>query len=113
MDNTYSTILNKKVIKSFLDMLIMHLIKDKPMSGNKILKEINSRFNVSLSPASIYSALSSLQEQGLVVYSSDKMPTLTEKGKAVRKKLIEDYLGLLKKIEINLLIFENHKITLE
>ncbi|MEK6868782.1 MAG: PadR family transcriptional regulator [Nanoarchaeota archaeon] len=101
MDNTHSNSLSKKVIKSILDILILQLIKDKPMSGNKILNEIESRFSITLSPASVYSALSSLQDQGLITTNPGKMPTLTEKGETVRQQLIDDYLKLQKKIEIN------------
>jgi len=100
LGDTYNN-LNKKVIKSILHILVLQSIKDEPMSGNKILNEINSRFNALLSPASVYSALSSLQDQGLIATNPGKMPTLTKKGETVRQKLIEDYSKLQKTIEIN------------
>jgi len=98
----YSNGLSKKVIKSVLDILILQIIKDEPMCRNKILSEINYKFNISLNSANVYSALSCLQEQGLIIYNSDKMPTLTKKGEALRKRLMEDYFRLQKTIELNL-----------
>lgn len=101
MVNRYSDTFSKKVIKSILDVLILQSIKDEPMYGNKLLNKINSKFNVLLSPVSVYSTLSSLQDQGLVATNPGKMPALTEKGETVRQKLIEDYSKLQKTIEIN------------
>lgn len=101
MDNIYSNSLNKKVIKSILDIIILQLIKDKPTVGYKILIEIYSRFNIFLSHSEIYSALSHLKKQGLITYTSDKILTLTEKGETVRRQLIMDYLELQKEVGLS------------
>lgn len=95
--------LRKRIIKSILDILILQLIKNEPMSRNKILNEINSKFNISLGPTNAYSTLSSLKSQRLIAYTSNKL-TLTKKGTMMRKKLIKEYFRLQK---ILLLLYRN------
>jgi len=76
--------LRRRTIKTFMDMLILAELQEKPLSGYDIISLIHKRFNVLVSSGTVYSLLYSLERKGLVTADMDqrkRVYTLTEKGK--------------------------------
>ena len=75
--------LRERVIKSFMDILILAELKKDPMSGYDVIGLIHKRYDILVSSGTIYSLLYSLERDGLIngVYTQRKrVYTLTEKG---------------------------------
>jgi len=75
--------LKRRTIKTFMDMLILAELQDKPLSGYDIISLIHKRFNVLVSSGTVYSLLYSLERKGLVIADVDqrkRVYTLTDKG---------------------------------
>ena len=74
--------LRRRAIKTFMDMLILAELQDKPLSGYDIIGLIHKRFNVLVSSGTVYSLLYSLERQGLVTADMEnrkRVYTLTER----------------------------------
>lgn len=56
----------EKFVKNYLEMVILALIRKRPMCGTDIIKTIHKDFNVLLSPAAVYPCLHTLMENGLL-----------------------------------------------
>jgi DNA-binding PadR family transcriptional regulator len=73
-----------RVVKNFLDILILIEIKKQSnISGYDVRSFVNRKFGDIISPGTIYAALHSLQDKGLIVGESDGRKTvyrLTQKG---------------------------------
>jgi DNA-binding PadR family transcriptional regulator len=75
--------LRRRAIKTFMDILILAELQDKPLSGYDIIGLIHERFNVLVSSGTVYSLLYSLERKGLVTADLDNRKrtyTLTTKG---------------------------------
>ena len=75
--------LRRRTIKTFMDMLILAELQQKPLSGYDIISLIHKRFNVLVSSGTVYSLLYSLERKGLVtadVEQRKRVYTLTTKG---------------------------------
>jgi len=75
--------LRRRTIKTFMDMLILAELQEKPLSGYDIISLVHRRFNVLVSSGTVYSMLYSLERKGLVTADMDqrkRVYTLTEKG---------------------------------
>jgi len=75
--------LRRRTIKTFMDMLILAELQQKPLSGYDIISLVHRRFNVLVSSGTVYSMLYSLERKGLVTADMDnrkRVYTLTEKG---------------------------------
>ncbi len=76
--------LRRRTIKTFMDVLILGELHEKPLSGYDIIGLIHKRFNVLVSSGTVYSLLYSLERNGLVsadVDSRKRVYNLTDKGK--------------------------------
>ncbi|MFQ6068368.1 MAG: PadR family transcriptional regulator [Candidatus Bathyarchaeia archaeon] len=76
--------LRKRVIKSFLDILILVELKKGCISGYDVLSRIHKKYGVLMSSGTVYSMLYSLERNGLIrgTWNQRKrVYTLTEKGK--------------------------------
>ncbi len=76
--------LRRRTIKTFMDMLVLAELQEKPLSGYDIITLIHKRFNVLVSSGTVYSLLYSLERKGLVNAEMDqrkRVYTLTAKGK--------------------------------
>jgi len=76
--------LRRRTIKTFMDVLILGELQEKPLSGYDIIGLVHKRFNVLVSSGTVYSLLYSLERDGLVVAdleSRKRVYTLTDKGK--------------------------------
>jgi DNA-binding PadR family transcriptional regulator len=75
--------LRRRTIKTFMDMLILAELQEKPLSGYDIISLIHRRFNVLVSSGTVYFLLYSLERKGLVTADMNnrkRIYTLTEKG---------------------------------
>jgi DNA-binding PadR family transcriptional regulator len=75
--------LEERLIKNFLDVIILKAVKDELAGGYDILSLMHRKFGVLLSAGSIYSVLYSLERKGLVkarINQRARCYTLTEKG---------------------------------
>ena len=58
--------LRRRVIKNFMDILILTELKKQSLSGYDIIGLIHKRFDVVVSSGTIYSLLYSLEREGLI-----------------------------------------------
>ena len=58
--------LHKRVIKSFMDVIIMSELKDGSMSGYDVISYIHKRFDILMSSGTVYNLLYSLERDGLI-----------------------------------------------
>ncbi len=75
--------MNERIIKNFLDVIIMGELRNGPLSGYDIISYVHSKFQLLVSSGTIYSLLYSLERNGLVegVWTERKRTyQLTAKG---------------------------------
>jgi len=75
--------LRRRTIKTFMDMLVLAELQEKPLSGYDIITLIHKKFNVLVSSGTVYSLLYSLERKGLVnaeMEQRKRVYTLTDKG---------------------------------
>lgn len=80
--------LRRRTSKTFMDMLILAELQEKPLSDYDIISLIHKRFDVMVSSGTVYSLLYSLERKGLVNADPDnrkRVYTLTEKGEELLK----------------------------
>ena len=90
--------IHERMIKSFMDIIIMSELKNAPLSGYDVIAYIKSKFSVLVSSGTVYSLLYSLERNGFVegVWVEKKRTyKLTEKG----EKTIATILNAHEKIE--------------
>jgi len=90
--------MHERIIKNFMDIIIMTELRNGPLSGYDVISYIHSKFNLLISSGTIYSLLYSLERNGLVegVWDERKrIYKLTEKG----QKTIETMLNASDKIK--------------
>ena len=78
--------LQRRTIRNFLDILILLILHERPMSGYDIITLIFERFGVFLSAGSVYSMLHVLEREKLIRGYWDgrrRIYILTEKGEAL------------------------------
>ena len=75
--------MNEKIVKSFLDLLILAKLRRETMSGYDFVTFINKDFHVLVSPGTIYSTLLHMERDGLVKAAGSqrkRVYVLTDKG---------------------------------
>jgi DNA-binding PadR family transcriptional regulator len=80
--------LRKRVIKSFLDIVVLAEVQERPLSGYDIVDLLRKRFDVYFSLGTVYSLLFSLERDGLVtgnMNSRKRVYAITEKGEKTLK----------------------------
>src|SRR4030042_2549581 len=88
---------HERIIKNFMDIIIMAELRNDSLSGYDIISYIHSKFNILVSSGTVYSLLYSLERNGLVEGIWDERKRtykLTEKG----QKKIEALLNANDKI---------------
>jgi len=74
MKNQGDQDLDKRTIKSFLDILILKHLKKHPLiSGYEILKHLHEEFDIPFSPGTIYHAVYLLERRTLVKGDGDEL----------------------------------------
>ena len=75
--------MRERVIKSFMDTIIMGELQNGPISGYDVISYIRSKFGFLASSGTVYSLLYSLERNGLVEgiwIERKRIYRLTEKG---------------------------------
>jgi DNA-binding PadR family transcriptional regulator len=83
-------VLQKRTIKSFLDIFILGKLKENQLSGYDIIGLVHKRFDVLVSSGTIYALLYSMERDGLIqgIHEQKKrVYVLTEKGKKTTQVL--------------------------
>ena len=86
--------LRRRLIKSFLDLLILSKLREEPMSGYDIISAINKEFHFLVGSGSLYSLLYRLEREGLVEGTWNgrrRVYKLTQKGQATAKITADFY----------------------
>jgi DNA-binding PadR family transcriptional regulator len=76
--------LNEKIIKSFLDLIVLAELQIQQLDGYTIIKLIHTRHHLLLSSGTVYSLLYSLERHELIQgewKERKRIYSLTEKGK--------------------------------
>jgi len=66
LDTKFKDDLKIKLIKGYLDILILRRLLDVPSSGNDIIQYLIRKYGIYLSPGLVYSKLYSLERRRLV-----------------------------------------------
>jgi len=75
--------LRRRVIKNFMDILVLTEMKRRSMSGYDVIGLIHKRFDVLVSSGTVYSLLYSLERDGWIKATDNRgkrVYALTEKG---------------------------------
>ena len=76
--------MHRRIVKSFMDILIMAELRNAPMSGYDAIAFIHNKFGILVSSGTVYSLLYSLERENLItgIWAKRKrVYELTEKGK--------------------------------
>jgi len=90
--------MQERIIKDFMDVIIMNELRKSPMSGYDVISYVNAKFNFLVSSGTVYSLLYSLERNGLVEGAwNERKRTyrLTDKGEVT----ISAILGAQEKIK--------------
>jgi DNA-binding PadR family transcriptional regulator len=83
--------MHERVIKSFMDVIIMTELRKGPLSGYDVISYINAKFNLLVSSGTVYSLLYSLERNGQVegVWKERKRTyKLTDKGEETISRIL-------------------------
>jgi len=73
----------ERIVKNFLDVLVMAELRNNPLSGYDVISLIHKKFNLLVSSGTVYSLLYSLERGGLIegkLNDRKRVYVLTEKG---------------------------------
>ena len=96
--------LRTRVVKNFLDILVLTEMKDNPLSGYDVIGLIHKRYDILVSSGTVYSLLYSLEQEGVIRGAQNqrkRVYELTEKGEQSLGDIMRvngDIQNLLKKI---------------
>jgi len=83
--------IHERIIKNFLDVIVLAELRNGPMSGYDVIAYIHNKFHLLVSSGTVYSLLYSLERNGLIQgkWSERKrIYTLTEKGEKTIKTIL-------------------------
>jgi len=98
--------LRRRIIKNFMDILILTELKKQPLSGYDVMGLIHKKFDVLVSSGTVYSLLYSLEREGLIkgnMSQRTRVYELTEKGERDIKlitKANDEIQGFLRNISM-------------
>ncbi|MGB9853712.1 MAG: PadR family transcriptional regulator [Candidatus Bathyarchaeales archaeon] len=90
--------MHERIIKNFMDIIILAELRNGPMSGYDVISFIHNKFHLLVSSGTVYSLLYSLERNGLIEGTWDerkRVYRLTDKG----SKTIETILSANDKIK--------------
>jgi DNA-binding PadR family transcriptional regulator len=90
--------MHERIIKNFMDVIIMAELKSGPLSGYDVISFIHNKFHLLVSSGTVYSLLYSLERNDLIEGAWNerkRVYKLTEKG----RKTIETILNANDKIQ--------------
>lgn len=83
--------MHRRIIKNFLDVLVLAELRNGPMSGYDVIAFIHNKFRLLVSSGTVYSLLYSLERDGLIAGSwsqRKRVYKLTEKGEETIKAIM-------------------------
>ena len=83
--------MHERIIKNFLDIIILAELKNGPMSGYDVIAYIHNKFHLLVSSGTVYSLLYSLERNGLIQGTWNerkRVYKLTEKGEKTIKTIL-------------------------
>ena len=83
--------MNRRIIKNFLDVLILAELRNGPLSGYDVIAYIHNKFRLLVSSGTVYSLLYSLERDGLIAGSWNqrkRVYKLTDKGDETIKAIM-------------------------
>ena len=75
--------MHRRIVKSFMDILILAELRNSPMSGYDVIAYIHNKFGILVSSGTVYSLLYSMERDNLIrgIWAKRKrVYELTEKG---------------------------------
>jgi len=82
----------RRLIKSFLDMLVLAELRNGPMSGYDVIAFIHRKFRLLVSSGTVYSLLYSLERDGLIEGSWNqrkRVYMLTDQGEETIQTILD------------------------
>ena len=58
--------MHERIIKSFMDIIVLSELRNGPMSGYDVISYIHNKFRILVSSGTVYSLLYSLERDGLI-----------------------------------------------
>ena len=92
--------LRRRLVKSFLDLLVLMELRSTHLSGYDVMTLVYRRFRILLGSGSVYSLLYRMEREGLIAGTwteRRRIYGLTDKGKAVASatdEFFEDFMDL-------------------
>jgi DNA-binding PadR family transcriptional regulator len=86
------------IVKNHLEIIVLSMLSDRPMSGYNLIKEIFARYNVLISQGTIYSLLYTLKDEGILQAGfrkkdlREKIYSCTQEGKQGVDERIAEYI---------------------
>lgn len=83
--------LRRRIVKTFMDIVVLAELRNRPMSGYDVIAYIHKRFHILVSSGTVYSLLYSMERDGLIrgMFSQRKrVYALTDKGKETVKIIL-------------------------
>lgn len=108
--NTINQYIRQRLAKNFMDIVILLELTSAPLSGYDIINIFHKKFNLSISPGTVYSTLYALERMGLIKGGGQKkrIYTLTRRG----EEFIETVLAMRENIELLMSkIFESRHLV--
>jgi DNA-binding PadR family transcriptional regulator len=88
----------ENIVKSHLEVIVLSMLAEMPISGYDLVKEIFARYNVLLSQGTVYSLLYCLKDEGIIrpEFTKGNMKTkrysITPEGEQIIEKRIDEYI---------------------
>lgn len=90
--------LETRIIKTFLDILILKHLKKSPLnSGYQVLQYLHDTLNMSFSPATVYHAIYLLERKNLIECQGDengRIYALTDQGERTLKSTADSIIKI-------------------
>ena len=83
--------MHERIIKNFMDIIILAELRNSPMSGYDVIAFIHNKFRLLVSSGTVYSLLYSLERNGLIQgrwNERKRVYTLTPKGEKTIKTIL-------------------------
>jgi DNA-binding PadR family transcriptional regulator len=84
--------MNRRIVKNFLDIIIMSELRDAHLSGFDIIVFIQKKFDVNMSPGTVYATLYSLERHNLIQgtrLERKRVYQLTQTGVQTIKEMLD------------------------
>lgn len=88
----------ENIVKNHLEVIVLSMLAEMPISGYDLIKEIFARYNVFLSQGTVYSLLYCLKDEGIIraEFTKGDMRTkrysITQEGKLITEKRIDEFI---------------------